>query len=503
MEIHFFQAQVYTFEYEPAKLEDLRVVVGVDFGTTFSGFSYAYIQDNKAKTEIVVNEEWGNFKSTNKTNTVLQYDENNGVVTWGADVLSSEPSRRKKFNNKLPRPVEYFKFYLGDVPESKKPKLPSGITFEKAITDYLRQMGIDFTMIEKIENHWPGINFYNNVRLVFTVPAEFNENSKTIMRRCIYNAGLIQSIGTLNLQFTTEPEAAAIHCMNRLKELKLTTGAKYLVVDCGGGTVDLIVRELLADNRLAETTVRTGDFCGGTYVDDEFLKFLERRKKCPAIKQYVTGSEREQLSEVDEWVIDLDFDTVKSFFDPLEVSVNQKYLQYRIKEKFGKVLEVAIPPSPAAAIVKGACEYGLDMKTVTTRVLKWTYGVEVSKIWETGDPPSRKTHDGRIHKFLLLARKGTEVDVDEEFSESMIPIYPNQTSILFKFFYTTKYNATFCDEPEMKSLGNFEVDLPDTHLGLNRFVLISLCFASMESTVATAKNEINGKVYRTTFSTKC
>ncbi|CAI2167707.1 2765_t:CDS:10 [Funneliformis geosporum] len=557
------ESQIHTFEYEPAIIEDLRVVVGVDFGTTFSGFAYAYIQDNKTKPNIVVNEEWGNFKNTNKINTVLQYDESYGeVVTWGADALSSEPSRRKRHNNKLPRPVEYFKFYLGDVPENKKPKLPSELKFEKAITDYLHQM-------EKIEDHWPGIDFYNNIRLVFTVPAEFSENSKTIMRRCIYDAGLIKSIGTLNLQFTTEPEAAAIHCMNRLKELKLTTGATYLVVDCGGGTVDLTVRRLLSDDRLAETTERTGDYCGGTYVDDEFLKFLESRvgksamnklkekhygqinylvhkyfcsvikipftgerskfkgieldiqKKCPALMQYVTGSEREQLSDEDEWIIDLDFDTVKSFFDPVINKIlrlidmqlskcsncsvmflvggfsESKYVQNKVKEKFGNDLIIAIPPSPAAAIVSGACEYGLDMKTVTSRVLKWTYGVQVYAKWETGDPPSRKTSEGRIYKFFLMARKGIEVDVNEEFSESMVPVYPNQTSIMFEFFYTTKYNASYCDEPEMKMLGNFSVDLPDTHLGLKRSVLISLRFASMESTVATAKNVTNDHFVQT------
>jgi len=89
-----------------------------------------------------VNEEWGYFKSPNKTNTVLQYDATNTEVeTWGADALSSEPSRRRKNINKSQRPVEYFKFYLGDVPASKKSKLPDGITFEKAITDYLHQMG--------------------------------------------------------------------------------------------------------------------------------------------------------------------------------------------------------------------------------------------------------------------------------------------------------------------------------------------------------------------------
>ncbi|CAG8761643.1 16638_t:CDS:2 [Cetraspora pellucida] len=547
MEIHYPQP-FYSIEYEQPDIEDLRVVIGV-------GFAYAYIQDNKAKTNVIVNENWGNFKSPNKTNTVLQYDVSYSKVDcWGARALSSEP-KRKKFN--LPKPVEYFKFYLGDVPESKKPKLPPGITFEKAIADYLREM-----------------DFYRHVRLVFTVPAEFNENTKTIMRKCIYNAGLIKNIGTLNLQFTTEPEAASIHCMNKLKELNLTTGATYLVVDCGGGTVDLTVRKLLSDDRIAETTERTGDFCGGTYVDDEFLKVLEEKvgksamrmlkekhydqinylihkyfcpeikipftgersefedieldieKKCPALSQYITGPEKNRLDE-EEWIIDLDFDTVKSFFDPVIAKIlrligvqlsmtpscsvlflvggfgESKYLQSRIKERFEGQVTVAIPPNPATAIVTGACEYGLDMKTVTTRVLKWTYGVQTSKLWKTGDPLSRKGSDGRIEKFLLLARKGTEVDVNEEFSKSLWPVYPDQTSILFEFFYTTKYNATYCDEPEMKKLGSFEVQgLPTEQSGLDRSVMITLRFASMENTVATAKSMHSGEVYRTVFTNK-
>ncbi|CAJ0908443.1 889_t:CDS:2 [Entrophospora sp. SA101] len=499
MELHDF------IEFEPAS-EDIRLVIGVDFGTTFSGFSYAYIKPEKAKIEIVVNQEWGHFKSPDKTNTVLQYDESyKEVSTWGADALSSEPSRRKRQSNKfLPRPVEHFKFYLGNVPESKKPKLPPGITFDKAITDYLREM-------------------------------EFTEDTKTIMRKCIYNAGLIKSIGTLNLQFTTEPEAAAIHCINTLKDLKLVTGVTYLVVDCGGGTVDLTVRKLLPNEQMAEMTERSGDFCGGTYVDDEFLKFLESRvgksamnmlkekhygqvnylihkyfcpdikipftgekskfktieldieKKCPALKQYVTGSERDQLSDEDEWVIDLDFDTVKSFFDPVINKIlrliekqlskcsdcsmmflvggfsESKYLQSSIKQKFGDKLDILI-----------------------------------GRKWQIGDPLSRKMINGRIHRFYLMARKGTEVDVDRIFSQRLAPHHPNQTNVMLDFYYTAKHDATYCDEPEMKELGRFYVDLPDTHLGLNRSVLLTLHFGSMEI-VATAKNETNGKIYRTTF----
>ncbi len=97
-----------------------------------------------------------------------------------------------------------------------------------------------------------------------------------------------------------------------------------------------------------------------------------------------------------------------------------------------------------------------------------------------------------------MARRGTEVDVEEEFSKTMVPIDPDQTSISFNFYYTDRYDGTYCDDIGMKKLGSFTVDLPDTYLGLNRPVKLSLRFASMESTaVATAKNETNGEVYRT------
>ncbi|RIB26528.1 hypothetical protein C2G38_2138261 [Gigaspora rosea] len=559
------------FAYEPVN-EDIRVVVGVDFGTTYSGFAYAYIQENKEKIKIVVNEEWGNFKTLKKINTTLQYDETyRVVVNWGAGALSSEPTKRKRHN--LPKPVEYFKFYLGDdIPEEKKPKLPPEVPFEKAISDFLHEMGK--TMKEKVENHWPGIDFLKHVLLVFTVPAEFNENVRIIMRQCIYNSGLIRSLGTLNLQFTTEPEAASIYCINKLKELNMKTGETYLVVDCGGGTVDLTVRKLLAGGRIAETTERTGDFCGSTYVDDEFLKFLEKKagksavkmlkannynqvnymvhkffcpevkipfsgkeddfkiiefdieKKCPALIQYINDPERYQLED-DEWIVDLDFATVKSFFDPVIKKIinlitlqlsncsdcsllflvggfsESKYLQHRIKEEFGGKVKISIPPNPAAAVLKGACEYGLDMKTVATRVLKWSYGFLLSEFWQAGDPISRKDSNGRIDKFSLLASKGTEVDVNKEFSTIVKPLHPDQTSILFQFFYTSEHDSVYCDEPHMKKLGSFRIiDLPTENSGLNRQVLLTVRFASTESTVATAKSLHNGDAYQTIFYTE-
>src|SRR6266498_1592504 len=49
-----------------------------------------------------------------------------------------------------------------------------------------------------------------------------------------------------------------------------------MIVDCGGGTVDLTTRKILGENRLGEVTERAGDYCGSSFIDEAFLKHLEK-----------------------------------------------------------------------------------------------------------------------------------------------------------------------------------------------------------------------------------
>jgi hypothetical protein len=65
-------------------------------------------------------------------------------------------------------------------------------------------LNVNFKLInETIRIHW-NIDFYKNGLLVLTVPAEYSDKEKDIMRECTYNAGLIKDMCSESLQFITE-----------------------------------------------------------------------------------------------------------------------------------------------------------------------------------------------------------------------------------------------------------------------------------------------------------
>ncbi|GBB85958.1 hypothetical protein RclHR1_01240009 [Rhizophagus clarus] len=335
-----------------ASTNDIRIVAAIDFGCTYSGFACAH---KDSPEEIYVQDyDEGNLE----TPTVLKYDKDFNVISWGLQALAGRTIRTKKNPADELKPVELFKLHLGNMEE--KPYLPEGLDYKKAITDYLHEIGK--TMKTYLSDKYKQLEFFDQVIIILTIPAEFDNNAITILRQCAFEAGLTDAKNSRNLKFTTEPEAAAVHCMKLLSGNEIKQGDSFMIVDCGGGTVDLTTRQLLAGYTLGEITERTGDFCGSSYVDKEFIKFLERKvgkstienlrnnhyhqlqyliqefcrriklpftgdgdtevfeidiqELCPVLKQYCKGPEHEIMEE-SEWIIELTFEDVKEMFDPI------------------------------------------------------------------------------------------------------------------------------------------------------------------------------------------
>ena len=120
----------------------------------------------------------------------------------------------------------------------------------------------------------------------------------------------------------------------------------------------------------------------------------------------------------------------------------------------------------------------------------------VQFIQNKGDPIERKTHDGFIEKFECLVKRGTKVNINQEITDSFMAIHPDQEEMVHDLYYTKEYDGKYCDDPGMKLLGKFRVELPGS--GLNRFVLFGITFGKMEIT-ATSKDEQTGQSYKATF----
>ncbi|MEU6647255.1 Hsp70 family protein [Saccharomonospora sp. NPDC046836] len=119
----------------------------------------------------------------------------------------------------------------------------------------------------------------DDVRYVVTVPACFSDYHKAVYRDVIKNAGLPGEDGRVLLSL--EPEAAAHHA--RVSTARpgcsapglMAPGARFMVVDCGGGTIDITAYENAQDGKMVEIGRSLGDRLGSDFlnrrVESEYL----------------------------------------------------------------------------------------------------------------------------------------------------------------------------------------------------------------------------------------
>jgi hypothetical protein len=186
--------------------------------------------------------------------------------------------------------VEWFKLQLmlsGNtyIDPINLPPLPPGKSEIDVAADYLfklrqamrsqlqKTLGEVFTREER------------NIRYYLTVPAIWNDAGKAATRTAAIQAGFLRDENDNRLTLVSEPEAAALFCA-KSGLLNLKVGDAILIVDCGGGTVDLIAYEVEEESPFSvmECTAGSGDSCGSTALNRNFSNILRakiRKMKLP------------------------------------------------------------------------------------------------------------------------------------------------------------------------------------------------------------------------------
>ncbi|MCB9418804.1 MAG: HSP70 family protein [Ardenticatenaceae bacterium] len=329
------------------KTTKTRVVVGIDFGTSRSGYAYAFTNINEnsqnENIEIYGRTRWpGQPEAFPKTLTQLLYAPNGNVLAWGFEARKKLAEIRNNSQN-----VEQYDFFpsfkmelhqeldQGDTLPSIKTPNGKEYLVTSLISDFLSLLKDE--VLEELNRNTAGYINPKEILWCLTVPAIWTDRDKQFMREAARKAGLI-GLGydeDQRLRLALEPEVAAIHCMKNAKfDLKL--GNRFMVVDCGGGTVDITVHEKVANGKLEELAAGTGGPYGSRYVDVEFLSFMRSILTAGLIDDFVSKEPLEYLEILDHW------ERLKCNYDPAKNEQNFRIpfpiKLYQLLEKHPEIL---------------------------------------------------------------------------------------------------------------------------------------------------------------------
>ncbi|KAK8039230.1 hypothetical protein PG993_007641 [Apiospora rasikravindrae] len=255
-----------------------RLIVGVDFGTTFSGVAAVYAS-TPDDIEIIKTWPGGNGITSDKVPTEISYDipptapvGTSPNIKWGFQFKPEEPRLRciKLFldrSQKLP-------FYVS--PQETATQLRK---FNKnvvdAVSDYLTQV-YEHTMDTLTRRYGESFMASTKVDWVLTCPAVWSDAAKNTTLQAAERAGMGSQA---DIQMISEPEAAAVYTLKAIQPNHLNVGDNFIVCDAGGGTVDLIAYKIISLKplRVEESAVGTGGLCGSAFLNYRFEEHVKGR----------------------------------------------------------------------------------------------------------------------------------------------------------------------------------------------------------------------------------
>jgi len=318
---------------------DFKVIVAIDFGTHGTGIGYAIIDQDEKEPATYIEQDWcKNADNKNKTDILLDYngkflefgekaleryinygddsdtDDDKDSEGDGADQdEESDSDDDEEKENLKPMLFESFKMALyreegqfagdGDIKDVLTAKdgrtVKTSIVFTSAL-EYMRKHIFNTFHKKKVKvrdtesEQMRYIQGIEDVQWILTVPAIWSDRAKAKMERWAEKAELIQPKIVNHLRIVYEPDCASISCqyeaadeekeMNQGNNSRMkphaapsafSPGTRYVLIDAGGGTVDIACHQVLAEMEMEEVHRPTGGPWGSDKIDERFDLLLD------------------------------------------------------------------------------------------------------------------------------------------------------------------------------------------------------------------------------------
>lgn len=230
----------------------MRRVIGLDFGSSQSLVAVMEIGTNQSPEILKIDE------LNEISRTLLALDKNDDyIVAAGNKVWDMMKDR----GGKDFYVVRNFKRYLGDTMPPDEDENVAGVSADKFCEEFLRHLR------EKICKHFNVESLSeDDFSTCIAHPATWDEKKVQLLVK------IVKEVGFPDVHAIAEPLAAIYAVMNKQKGSFADKAENYLVVDYGGGTLDVCVIEMGILGRFAKIVSRSGNpRLGGR----EFDKIIE------------------------------------------------------------------------------------------------------------------------------------------------------------------------------------------------------------------------------------
>ena len=269
-----------------------KIVVAIDFGTTYTGFAYLFSEDS----DTIFTARHGSYLPDDRVPTVLLLKPDGSFHSFGTD---AEDNYAKLMTCNRHRGYKLFREFKMAL-YTKNEKLNADIDIYDTEGNPMKAM----TVFSRILEHLQEIilisissakiftdtdSFRNNITWILTIPAIWSDAARQFMRKAAISAGIDEKC----LRLVLEPEAASLlikeECIKATPSLgvnRLPAKSRYILADLGGGTADFCVHEVLSDENIRECYRPSGGAFGGSNVNNEFIQFLFRLFSAPVVRNF-------------------------------------------------------------------------------------------------------------------------------------------------------------------------------------------------------------------------
>ncbi|KAK3602827.1 hypothetical protein CHS0354_026379 [Potamilus streckersoni] len=170
-------------------------------------------------------------------------------------------------------------------------------------------------------------------------------------------------------------------------------------------------------------------------------------------------------------------------------------IQDAIKNAF-PTAKIVIPNEAGLVVLKGAVIFGHKPQIITSRIAKYTYGINISPPFDPKKHPQNKKvsvggNDRCKDVFKKYIEVGESVKIGEARTGKHVTIKSNQKEMLLKIYASLDKNPMFVTDPNCEMIGRVGVKLPDTTDNIR--VDVKMMFGETELMVEAEEETLKAK----------